>query len=255
MGIHSNTDDFVSRSKKIHGDRYDYTLVNYINNKISVDIICKTHGRFKQSPQNHLKGQNCPKCVCNRKVFTNDDFINVSNKIYRNKYNYSKFDYIDSHTPSIIICPHHGEYLKKPNKHLNGQGCPECGIEHRRWSGSFKWKSYTLPDGRIEMIQGYEGFTLDYLLLTYNSSHINLGRHNIPIISYEWQGKIHKYFPDCYIPNSNTLIETKSSYTWEFEKDQNFAKINGSLKEGYNIRVIVWDRKKQLVSDIIYGNS
>ncbi len=58
-----NKEDFIEKSKKFHGDRYDYSLVNYINNREKVKIICKKHGEFLQKPNNHLDGkQGCPKC-------------------------------------------------------------------------------------------------------------------------------------------------------------------------------------------------
>lgn len=64
--IHGNkiltTDDFIEKSKKIHGDEYDYSLVEYINNITKVTIICPIHGEFKQTPHNHKRGGGCEKC-------------------------------------------------------------------------------------------------------------------------------------------------------------------------------------------------
>jgi len=59
-----DTEKFIEKSKKIQGDRYDYSLVKYINNTTKVKIICKTHGVFEQSPASHTKspGCGCPKC-------------------------------------------------------------------------------------------------------------------------------------------------------------------------------------------------
>ena len=54
--------EFISDAKKIHGDAYDYSLVNYINGKEKVSILCEAHGRFEQSPSNHLRGKGCPYC-------------------------------------------------------------------------------------------------------------------------------------------------------------------------------------------------
>jgi Family of unknown function (DUF5889)/Protein of unknown function (DUF723) len=55
-------DDFINVSKRIHGNFYDYSLVNYINNKIKVKIICPTHGCFEQTPHSHKMGYGCPEC-------------------------------------------------------------------------------------------------------------------------------------------------------------------------------------------------
>jgi len=56
------TEEFIERAKKIHGDKYDYSEVNYINAKIKVEIICKIHGHFFKNPFDHLSGQGCPLC-------------------------------------------------------------------------------------------------------------------------------------------------------------------------------------------------
>src|ERR1035437_7669234 len=60
---------FISKSKLKHGDKYNYSLVNYINNKTKVKIICPTHGDFEQRADKHLQGHGCRKCAIDlRKV-------------------------------------------------------------------------------------------------------------------------------------------------------------------------------------------
>ena len=58
----SNTNEFIIKAIEIHGDKYDYSKVEYKNNKNKVCIICVEHGDFLQTPSNHLLGQKCPKC-------------------------------------------------------------------------------------------------------------------------------------------------------------------------------------------------
>jgi hypothetical protein len=58
----SNTEEFVQRAKEVHGDKYNYDKVNYVNAKDKVIIICAKHGDFDQAPDSHLRGQGCPKC-------------------------------------------------------------------------------------------------------------------------------------------------------------------------------------------------
>jgi hypothetical protein len=60
--IDLKTEKFIQKAKLIHGDNYDYSKVDYINNKTKLEIICKIHGIFKQIPNSHLKGRGCPKC-------------------------------------------------------------------------------------------------------------------------------------------------------------------------------------------------
>ena len=54
--------NFIEKAKKIHGDKYDYSKVEYINSHTKVCIICPEHGEFWQTPNNHLHGYGCPKC-------------------------------------------------------------------------------------------------------------------------------------------------------------------------------------------------
>ena len=56
------TEEFIQKAREIHGNKYDYSKVKYINNKEKVCIICPTHGEFWQIADSHLGGQGCPKC-------------------------------------------------------------------------------------------------------------------------------------------------------------------------------------------------
>ena len=59
---------------------------------------------------------------------TTEEFIEEAKKVHGDKYDYSKVDYKASIIPVCIICPKHGEFLQKPNKHLCGCGCPKCTL-------------------------------------------------------------------------------------------------------------------------------
>lgn len=57
------TEEFIEKARRIHGDRYDYSLVVYgRDNNDPVKIICKKHGVFEQTPRSHLEGKNCWRC-------------------------------------------------------------------------------------------------------------------------------------------------------------------------------------------------
>jgi very-short-patch-repair endonuclease len=58
----SDTEEFINRAISIHGETYDYKLVDYQKAQEYVAIICKNHGKFKQTPASHLWGRGCPKC-------------------------------------------------------------------------------------------------------------------------------------------------------------------------------------------------
>lgn len=56
---------FIQKAEKVHNAKYDYSEVDYTTSRLPVDIICPKHGKFKQSPNNHLSGKGCIKCACN----------------------------------------------------------------------------------------------------------------------------------------------------------------------------------------------
>ncbi len=117
---------FIIKAKGIHSNKYDYSLVNYVKNNIKIKIICPEHGVFEQLPYAHLNGSGCPYCA--GKNFSTEEMIEKFKKVHQDKYDYSKFTYVNNYTKGIIICPEHGEFLQTPNNHKNGNGCPQCGI-------------------------------------------------------------------------------------------------------------------------------
>ena len=120
---------FIAKAKEIHGDKYDYSKVEYVNSRTKVCIICPKHGEFWQKAMTHLEGRGCRKCMGGEKVSTLEDFIYQAKKIHGDKYDYSKVEYVNSTTKVCIICPKHGEFWQSPNSHLNRSGCPLCGKE------------------------------------------------------------------------------------------------------------------------------
>lgn len=57
-----STQAFIDKSIIVHGEKYDYSNVVYINNHTKVDITCPTHGSFLQKPNGHLDGKGCNMC-------------------------------------------------------------------------------------------------------------------------------------------------------------------------------------------------
>ena len=135
----SNTLEFIKKSKEIHGDKYDYSEVNYINNQTKVKIYCKEHDVFFwQTPLNHLKGKcGCEKCkeekkllISQKRTFNNSIFIEKAIKIHGDKYDYSEVNYVNSQTKVKIFCKKHKEFFwQAPHSHLQGRGCERCGRE------------------------------------------------------------------------------------------------------------------------------
>ena len=123
-------EEFIKKAREIHGDKYNYSKVEYINNKIKVCIVCPEHGEFWMKPNSHLLKQGCPKCAIERNRFsqrcTLQEFIKKAREIHGDKYNYSKVEYINNRTKICIICPKHGEFWQRPGDHLQHKGCPKC---------------------------------------------------------------------------------------------------------------------------------
>jgi len=120
-----NTTDFIQKSIEKHGDKYDYSMVEYNKSNEKVIIICKIHGEFEQYANIHLRGNGCQKCGKHYRYDT-VEFIEKSKLIHGDKYDYSKTDYINNQTKVIITCNKHGDFEQKPNNHLNRNGCPLC---------------------------------------------------------------------------------------------------------------------------------
>jgi len=122
------TNKFIIDAKKVHGDNFGYLLVNYVNARTKIKIICKEHGIFEQLPNNHLNGKGCPKC--SYKIFTTEEFIEKVKNIHNNKYSYPNTNYINNKTKIKIDCPIHGEFEQRPDDHIRGIGCPFCKESH-----------------------------------------------------------------------------------------------------------------------------
>lgn len=119
------TEEFIAKSREVHGDKYDYSKTVYVNQTTDVVITCPKHGDFLQRPNNHYMGAGCPSCSGNRRL-TTEKFIERAKNVHGNKYDYSKVVYVNNKTKVSIICPEHGEFLQSPDKHLQGRGCPGC---------------------------------------------------------------------------------------------------------------------------------
>lgn len=122
--------DLINRFNIIHNFEYNYSnFSNYKNNKQKIDIICKIHGNFNLTVNAHLRNIGCPKC--SRNIFQSNyfnDFIEKSNSIHDNFYDYSNINHIKFKTDNKvdIFCPIHGLFNQLAWQHKNGSKCPKC---------------------------------------------------------------------------------------------------------------------------------
>lgn len=138
------TNSFIEKAKdKHHSDWLDYSEVNYVDSKTEVCIIChkkdkfgNEHGKFYQTPNNHLNGCGCPKCAQetrnNSRRLNKDEFIKRIHNIYGDMYDTSKVEeYVNTYTMVTLICKKHGKFQQNPGSLFNGRGCQQCGEERR----------------------------------------------------------------------------------------------------------------------------
>jgi len=136
----SSTEEFIAKAKKVYGNTYDYSLVNYTSNKNKVKIICSIHGVFQVRPNDHLMGKSgCPKCKVSKKL-SQEEWVDKAVEKHKGYYSYNKVKYIDSTTKVSITCPKHGEFLQIPSNHLAGQGCSKCAKRGTDGDAIYIWR-------------------------------------------------------------------------------------------------------------------
>lgn len=128
--IRKKLDNPIDKFIEIHGNKYDYSNVRYESIKKKVEIICKLHGLFLQTPHTHLKGSGCYKCGISKMSDSLkkpiDIFINKCEKIHEYKYDYSEVFYEKLTDKIKIICKTHGPFYQRAFSHQQGYGCDKC---------------------------------------------------------------------------------------------------------------------------------
>ena len=173
-------EDFIKKSRKVHGDKYDYSKVDYVNAQTKVCIICPKHGEFWQTPSSHTRGYGCSKCSG---VYspTTEEWIDSAREFHKDKYDYDKVKYIDAFTKVCIICKDHGEFWQLPNSHMQGNGCPKCNLSHLERSVMNYLDEVKISYDYQKRFKWLGMQSLDFYLPDYN-------------VSIECQGRQH-FFP------------------------------------------------------------
>lgn len=162
-------DEILQKFKDVHGDRYDYSKVSYNKSTEKVEIVCKTHGIFLQTPSCHMIGQGCPICgILDKKdprLIGLSSFIERSNIKHNNFYSYTKSEYINGITKTIVTCPTHGDFNIIPKNHMNGSKCPKCRVDE-----NIKRNTHTL-EKFIKKANKKHNFKYDYSNVQYSGTH------------------------------------------------------------------------------------
>jgi very-short-patch-repair endonuclease len=131
MPARKTTAQFIEDARKVHGDKYDYSLVEYVNSTSKVKIVCSEHGVFEQTPLTHIHDRSgCRVCWENRRgksaILTNSEFIEKARLVHGEMYDYSLAEYKGTAGKVKIICKVHGAFFQVANVHLCGSGCSAC---------------------------------------------------------------------------------------------------------------------------------
>lgn len=216
--IRDSKEEFIQKAIQAHGNKYDYSKVNYIDSQTKVCIICPKHGEFWQKPYSHVAGHGCSQCYNDSKFLSQEEFLHLAKLIHGDRYDYSKSNYIDTKTPLKIICPIHGEFWQTPNVHLsNKSGCPKCSI-----SKGEELIINILNNNNIKFIYNYK-INIDKNINSSGFAYIDfyLPDHNVFI---EYNGKQH-YIPIEYFGGELQLQKQKARDTYVKEYS-----INNNIK-------------------------
>ena len=233
-----SAEEFIESSKKEHGpDKFDYSKVNYINDKTDIVLICKKHNKeFKQTPCNHLKSVfGCPECVKeNNSILdlTKDDFVKRAKEIHGDLYSYNKVEFNGVCQKVIITCKKHGDFNQVVYGHLRGQGCPNCCISK----------------GEIAVKKFLDTFGINY-------------EQQKSFVDCVHKGKL-KF--DFYLPDHNTVIEFHGRQHFEpvsyfggeegFKLTQERDKIKKDWCTKYTIKLIeLTDSSEESIFKTIMG--
>lgn len=162
-----NTETFIESARKIHEDKYDYSLVKYVAAQIKVKIICPKHGVFEQTPNSHLNGCGCFSCqyeyLSQLRAMPYNDFIERA-KNYHPEYDYSLVEYKNTKTKVKVICPTHGAFMITPDHLMIGKGCKRCAMENLAQSLTKTKEQF------VEEAKKVHGDKYDYSLVEYKNT-------------------------------------------------------------------------------------
>ena len=173
-------EQFIQKAKEVHHDKYDYSLVDYIDSQTHITIICNyCNNKFQQIPNGHIQGRGCRLCANklngNKMRKTKEQFILEAKKIHTDEnnnpiYDYSLVDYNTTNEKVIIICKIHGRFEQCPAHHLRGSGCGECGKIKRAKAQTFS-KEFFIQKAKEIHGDGYDYSQVNYI---NSQTHVNI---------------------------------------------------------------------------------
>lgn len=165
---------FIEKCREIHGDKYNYSLTNYVNIKTKISIICTKHGVFEQTPHNHKLGNGCPKCNCPYNEVIISNILKSKNIKFETQKKFSGCKYIrilsfDFYIPEFNLCiEYNGEQHYRAIDHFGGIDVFNSQIKRDKIKEEYCRKNNI----NLEIIKFNEDLNvkIDTILLEYNSN-------------------------------------------------------------------------------------
>lgn len=163
-------EEFIEKAKKIHANKYDYSLVDYKNTRTKIIIKCNKCGlTFITFAGQHIYGTGHCKCYFKHNKHTTESFIKLSKNIHGDKYDYSSLIFSNTSKKIKILCKTCNKFFYQlPNSHLSGHGCPNCVSKNN--SDRFR----STKEKFIEKAKNIHGDKYDYSLVQYLGNKIKV---------------------------------------------------------------------------------
>lgn len=272
-GITTRTENFIAKALQVHGSMYDYSQVKYINGIRKISIVCKKHGIFNQSPNDHLTNHGCPKCGEQRRDDTCIQLYGVKRPI--------QLEHFKLKRKNNNIQKYGGEYGQKHNLHafelLNDKNwlyneyvtCKKSGlqisIELNVSEGSIR--TYLQKHNIVITRQGnFSGISIHWLNHISTTQNIfiqhaqNLGEYQLPGTKllvdgycqetntcYEFHGDIWHGNPKLYQPhekcNPFSKLTAGELYQKTMERDNTIKSLGYSLE-------VMWESDYNIISKL-----
>lgn len=223
---------FIDRAVKVHGDKYDYALVEYRGSKGKVLIRCGEHGVFQQVAANHWNGAGCPQCGTSRRGVkirvSLQEFVARARQVHGQNYSYVKDGYTKVSDPVAIICQAHGEFKQVGTDHLDGHGCPKCSSKNSK--------------PQLEVVDALRSCGLEV------------------IENYKYSPDEHKKEIDIFLPEAGVGIEFNGLYYHSSRtrpRSYHLAKHNEAKELGIRLVQIFsdeWEKRPEVVKQYLLNS-
>jgi len=238
----NNTKYFIDKSINVHGEKYDYSKVDYTTSQTKVTIICPKHGEFEQIAQSHMSGHGCSKCSSSHPM-NNKSFILYAKKIHQDRYDYSKVEYQNKRKKVILICKEHGEFLQTPNEHLAGSGCIDCAGLRKKTTKQFIEEAILKHGKKYDYSKSnyINSSTKITIVCPVHGEFEQVATHHLSGVgckdcSFEQAGKNRLKGIDDFITDANKIHRNRydysnSIYNGTYKKIEIICEIHGSFKQ------------------------